>query len=96
MAEKVLQRLRASLQQRGGGTLPLANVFKEFDTDGSGSLNWEEFCSALRKCGLTPSPQDVRMLFLACDKDGNNEISTSEFIDALRVRTDCPCCCLLT
>ena len=77
-------RLRAALQLRGGGLLPLAKAFKEFDTDNSGQLNWEEFCGALRKCGLTLTPQDIRQLFLQCDKDGNNEISLQEFIESIR------------
>ena len=84
MSDKVLHRLRAALKLRGGGLLPLAVAFKEFDTDNSGQLSWEEFCGALRQCGLTPSTQDVRLLFLHCDKDGNNEISYQEFIGALR------------
>jgi hypothetical protein len=84
-SEKVLSRLRASLAARGGGLLPLGQAFKEFNIDNSGYLDWEAFCGALRSCGLTPSPQDVRLLFLECDKDGNNKISMQEFIDALKV-----------
>ncbi len=81
---RVKQRLQASLKQQSGGLLGLSNLFKEYDLDGSGALNWEEFCTALQKCGLTPSPQDIRSLFLELDKDGNNEISYDEFLQTMR------------
>lgn len=41
--------------------------------------------SVLQKCGIAPSPQDTRALFLEFDADGNNEISYDEFVSALRV-----------
>jgi Ca2+-binding EF-hand superfamily protein len=81
---RVVQRLQAALKQQSGGLLGLANLFKTFDTDNSGSLSWEEFCSALQKCGLTPSPQDIRAIFLDLDKDGDNSISYKEFIQIMR------------
>lgn len=94
--ERVKQRLQAALKQQSGGLLGLANLFKEYDTDGSGALNWEEFCTALKKCGLTPSPQDVRALFLDLDKDGNNEISYKEFIQTMRGELSKPRRALIT
>eukprot|EP01038_Epipyxis_sp_PR26KG_P004385 gene4385-6201_t len=81
---RVRQKLQASLKQQSQGLLGLANLFKEYDTDGSGALSWEEFSSALVKCGLAPNPQDVRTLFLDLDRDGNNEISYNEFILIMR------------
>lgn len=81
---KVRQRLQAALKQQSGGLLGIANLFKTFDTDGSGTLSWEEFCAVIQKCGLAPSPQDIRAIFLDLDKDGNNEISYREFIVAMR------------
>lgn len=81
---RVKQRLQAALAQQSGGLLGLVNLFKKFDTDGSGALSWEEFCSALQKCGLAPSPQDIRAIFLDLDKDGNNEISYEEFVHVMR------------
>lgn len=89
--DTIKRRIQATLEQRGGGVLTLSNCFKEFDIDNSGQLSWEEFCGALRKCGLTPSVQDIRALFLECDKDGNNEISYEEFVNAFRV-SYCYCC----
>jgi Ca2+-binding EF-hand superfamily protein len=82
--EKLKQRLQASLRKQSSGLLGLANLFKEYDTDASGALSWEEFCGALKKCGLAPSNQDIRALFLELDRDGNNEISYDEFISSMR------------
>ena len=82
--DKLKQRLQASLRKQSTGLLGLANLFKEYDSDGSGSLSWEEFCGALKKCGLAPSNQDIRALFLELDRDGNNEISWDEFIRSMR------------
>jgi Ca2+-binding EF-hand superfamily protein len=81
---RVVQRFQAALKQQSGGLLGLANLFKTFDTDNSGELSWEEFCSALQKCGLAPSPQDIRAVFLELDRDGSNSISYKEFISIMR------------
>lgn len=81
---RVVQRLQSALRQQSGGLLGLANLFKTFDSDNSGHLSWEEFCSALQKCGLAPSPQDIRAIFLELDKDGSNSISYKEFLHLMR------------
>ena len=47
-------------------------------------MSWEEFCTALSKGGLAPSPQDIRALFIEMDKDGNGDISYDEFIGVLK------------
>ena len=82
--DKLKQKLQASLKLQSHGLLGLANLFKEYDIDGSGALSWEEFCGALKKCGLAPSNQEIRSLFLELDRDGNNEISYPEFIQSMR------------
>jgi Ca2+-binding EF-hand superfamily protein len=41
---RIIERLKATLKQRTG-TLGILNIFKEFDTDKSGKLSWEEFCA---------------------------------------------------
>jgi hypothetical protein len=41
---RIKQRLQSVLKQRGvKGMIGLLAAFREFDTDGSGQLNWEEF-----------------------------------------------------
>ena len=43
---RIKERLRSALKARGG-TLSLLSIFKEFDTDNSGQLSWEEFCGLI-------------------------------------------------
>lgn len=81
---RVKQRFQAALKQQSGGLLGLSNVFHEIDNNKSGKATWEQFCTALQKCGLAPSPQDLRALFLELDTDGKNEISYEEFIKTMR------------
>ena len=64
--------------------LDLSNTFKAFDTDGSGSLSWEEFCNVFQQCGLAASPQDIRAIFLELDRNGDGQISYEEFLLLLR------------
>lgn len=81
---RVRDRIKAALKQQPGGMLDLSNTFKSFDTDGSGSLNWEEFCNVFKQCGLAASPQDIRAVFLDLDKSGDGQISYDEFLTLLR------------
>jgi Ca2+-binding EF-hand superfamily protein len=83
-SSRVRQRLQATLKARGYGLISLLNSFREFDINGDGELSWEEFNSALLKCGLTPAPQDMRALFLELDTDGSNSISYPEFVRSMR------------
>ena len=59
MGTRIKDRVKAALKARGG-TLSLLNVFKEFDTDKTGQLSWDEFCGAFRSCGLAAAPQEIR------------------------------------
>jgi len=63
----------------------LKHAFEEMDLDGNRTLDFEEFGSAMVKCGLGLSHQDLRLLFLDFDEDGNNVIDWDEFITAVRV-----------
>jgi Ca2+-binding EF-hand superfamily protein len=86
----VRKRFQAALRQQhlavGGlsGLLLLSNLFKKIDVDNTGYLSWDEFCSGLQQCGLTPSSRDIRALFLVLDKDANNRITYNEFVVAMR------------
>tara|TARA_B100000780_G_scaffold233806_1_gene174039 strand:+ start:207 stop:404 length:198 start_codon:yes stop_codon:yes gene_type:complete len=47
-------------------------VFVEFDSDGSGSLDSEEFRAALNVLGVSLPPDRMRKLFKYFDQDDNN------------------------
>lgn len=60
----------------------LKKIFHEFDTDGGGTLSYDEFKEALRtRLGLmNVSDKDLDALTKEFDKDGDGDISYDEFI----------------
>ena len=78
--------LRDRIQERG------AEKFKSADTDASGGLSIEEFekLAASRQVNQAnsadkPSPADI---FAKLDRDGDGELTKSEFKEGLQERTD--------
>jgi hypothetical protein len=57
----------------------LDQLFQQFDLDGNGTIDYEEFEG--RTSAIIPSllPQQVRGVFVLLDVDGNGEIDVSEF-----------------
>merc|ERR1719336_1125785 len=55
-------------------------AFKQFDSDGNGSIDKNELTSALKASGGNFTQQDIDTLFAAGDIDGNGEIDYEEFI----------------
>jgi len=58
---------------------PAEAVFRQFDTDNSGYLDFDEFSAALRKLGSRMTPESLRKAMDTVDTDGNNQISMGEF-----------------
>lgn len=56
----------------------LRNIFKQWDTDGSGNIGRSEFQAAMAKTGLNPTTVDKMFNFADADKSGS--ISIDEFI----------------
>ena len=83
---RIKQRLNSVLQTRGvRGMVGLKRAFQDMDLDGNHVLDFEEFSSAIVKCGLGLSHQDLRLLFLDFDQDGNGVVDWEEFMGAVRV-----------
>merc|ERR1719336_898739 len=55
-------------------------AFKQFDSDGNGSIDKRELTQALQSSGGNFTQQDIDALFAAGDVDGNGEIDYEEFI----------------
>ena len=52
----------------------------QYDTDGSGQIEFPEFCNMMsHKMSNTDDEEMVRLAFRALDKDGSGTIATSEF-----------------
>ncbi|KAF6153270.1 hypothetical protein GIB67_000059 [Kingdonia uniflora] len=60
----------------------LKEMFKQMDTDHSGTITFEELKAGLPKLGTKLSESEVRQLMEAADVDGNGTIDYIEFISA--------------
>eukprot|EP00457_Paulinella_chromatophora_P002446 gb/GEZN01002451.1/.p1 GENE.gb/GEZN01002451.1/~~gb/GEZN01002451.1/.p1 ORF type:complete len:690 (+),score=115.29 gb/GEZN01002451.1/:57-2072(+) len=56
-------------------------VFRSIDTDGSGSIDSTELCTALKNLKMYESDKQVENLLKEVDKDGNNTVEFPEFLD---------------
>lgn len=56
--------------------------FRQVDTDGSGSLSYNELAVFLKKnCGY--SDEQIKQIFNSADLSGGNEISLADFMEAM-------------
>lgn len=60
----------------------LKETFKMMDTDGSGTITYEELKAGLRRIGSTLNDDEIRELMDAADFDGNGAIDYGEFLAA--------------
>jgi len=78
-----MKRFRSAFLQ-GGFTLPaFQDIFAIFDSDGTGTLDLEEFSLMLSTIQMNIGEERVGMLFAALDKDGSGEIEVEELVAAL-------------
>merc|ERR1719181_1300185 len=63
-----------------GDERTLWGIFKEIDTDESGSVSKQELYAAFAKMGLVASAAEMLRLFREGDLDGNGRIDCDEFI----------------
>ena len=59
-------------------------LFDEIDTDGSGAIDYGEFVTAAVNKQAMLTNENINMMFKLYDKDGDGEISASEFKDVFR------------
>lgn len=60
------------------------DMFREIDKDGTGSLDEDEFRSALNGLGLALSPEDWKLILNIADSNGDGQLSYREFEAAVR------------
>jgi len=70
----------------------LINIFRDIDTDNSGSISKEEFRIALTKAGNIYSDEEINQMFARIDLDGSGQISFQEYkmatVDRNRLMSD--------
>lgn len=59
------------------------DVFKQFDTDGSGSISTSELSSALKLLKVEATDKQVADMLKSYDADGNGSLEFDEFVDML-------------
>lgn len=73
--EKIRQRTHGADDE--GKTV--RKIFKHFDLDGFGTIEFSEFTRALESIGCTFPEFEQRAVFDKYDKDGNNKLDYEEF-----------------
>lgn len=83
------QALKEKEKEKRKGLAELEDLFEQMDTDGNGTLSWDEFKAAFNDVTLARKwklldfgPEDCLEIFQLLD-DGSGEIDTGEFFDGL-------------
>jgi hypothetical protein len=75
-------RVLRALRQRPGR---VTDLFRRFDQDGNGRIDFDEFKVGLRASGVPLNSSEIGYLFNSIDGNGNGEIDTEEFAQFLAV-----------
>ncbi|OQR98752.1 hypothetical protein ACHHYP_08146 [Achlya hypogyna] len=82
---RIVKRLKTTLKARGArGFTGLSRSFRTMDTNGSGTLDMNEFRAALEHLSVHLSANDILTLFDYFDTDGSGSISLTEFCRGVR------------
>jgi Ca2+-binding EF-hand superfamily protein len=76
--ERQLRKILNAAKKKG---LKLNDSFAHFDANGSGKVSRKQFRDALRKLGFQASDNDMNFLMTRFDKDGDGEITITEFAE---------------
>merc|ERR1712002_420708 len=65
----------------------IESAFKRFDTNKDGAISYQEMKNGLSSCAISFTEQEVEICFAVADKDGDGEVSLTEFVDLLSTST---------
>jgi hypothetical protein len=69
----------------------IRETFNQFDADGSGQIDRQEFSRAMHKLGLRLEDEQLTALFKECDADGSEFIDLAEFTHMVLMHIKKPC-----
>lgn len=67
---------------------PPESVFEQFDQDGNGRVDKDEFVKGLKTCGLHLSDKDTDLLWDFLDDDGGGDLDVHEMCSKLEIMHD--------
>ncbi|KAL4454993.1 hypothetical protein ABPG74_006375 [Tetrahymena malaccensis] len=81
----IVQKLRYQISARGFFSLRgLDFIFRDMDQQKTGQLEYDDFRWGLRNFGIQSTPEEVKLLMEAYDKNLNGYVDYQEFISSLR------------
>lgn len=78
------QLIRGRRQLYGTMIRDAESTFRAIDRDGSGTLDYGEFSTAMKRLGLGLQEKQCMELAVAMDADGDGQIDCAEFVSALQ------------
>jgi Ca2+-binding EF-hand superfamily protein len=60
-------------------------IFKTFDTDGSGELSNLEFKNALRSLNIALTAKEIDLILNYCDNSGDGVVNYREFVEKFQL-----------
>lgn len=88
MVDKATEEMTAHEMDIFIQSLPVDELFKTFDLDGSGGIDFEEFSKMLPQIGINIPEAQALKFFASCDEDGSGEIDQEEFCVCLIAATN--------
>jgi calcyphosin len=84
--KRIMQIIRDKAEQKSGtknAKRVAQDIFKFFDTDGTHSIDYQEFIRALESFGAGLNEKETHTFFRMFDHDGSGEISYDELINLI-------------
>lgn len=83
--KELLEKIKSQCLHKGvGGIKGLAVAFRRMDLDFSKRLCYKEFCQGVQSYDLQVEEKDLRILFVAFDRNKSKDIDFVEFISKLQ------------
>lgn len=86
--EEVLNKLRNLLKTASEKGLSIEACFREFDHDKNGTINYEEFISIMKACGISDNEALLADAMQALDNDNSGTLSIDELKHLMSSATD--------